>query len=172
MKNLLVPNFYVDSIYNINFDFLRERGIKNLIIDIDNTLMKWGSKDPDERVRELVKNLRQMGFNICLLSNSKKERVMRFRGDMDIEYYSTIGIKPMRHVFSGAIKKLGGSKKDTCIIGDQIFTDILGGNSKGIYTILVDPIHEKEFTTTRWIRNIERNIRAKLKYEEELRKGE
>lgn len=170
MKNLLRPDFYVDSIYNIDFDFLRNRGIENLVIDIDNTLMKWGSKDPDERVRELVKYLRDKNFNICLLSNSKKERVMRFRGDMDIEYYSSFGRKPMKSVFLGALNRLKGKRENTCVIGDQIFTDILGGNRAGLFTILVDPIHEKEFVTTRWIRNIERNIRGKLKYEEGIKK--
>lgn len=171
MRSLFVPDYYVNTIYSIDFIKLKSMGIENLIIDIDNTLVPWKTQSPDERVRELVKETRGLGFRICLLSNSSRRRVSRFICDMDVDFFS-LGVKPMRIMFLGALKRLGGNPKNTCVIGDQVFTDIFGGNSCGIYTLLVDPMQEKEFLTTKYIRMLERGIRKKLKVERELMKGE
>lgn len=151
---------------------MKELGIENLIIDIDNTLMPWGSKIADESVKELINNLIRQGFKICLLSNSSGRRVKLFRGDLDIDYFSVVGIKPMKIMFKGAMKKLNAAPFNTCVIGDQIFTDILGGNRCKTYTILVDPISSKEFITTKIIRKIEGLIKKNLIYEKEFSDGE
>jgi HAD superfamily phosphatase (TIGR01668 family) len=171
MGNFLTPDYYVKSIYSIDFNKLKSIGIENLIIDIDNTLMPWGSKEADEKVRKLFKELKTMGFKICILSNRTKRKVEKFKGDLDV-YYFSFGRKPMKIMFLGALRKLGGKSNNTCIIGDQIFTDVFGGNSCGLYTILVDPINDQEFTGTKWLRRLEANIRKKLKYEEGLMSGE
>lgn len=171
MSSLFQPDYYVNSIYSINFNKLKSMGIDNLIIDIDNTLVPWKTQDSDDKVKQLVKEIRGLGFKICLLSNSSKKRVLRFMCDMDVCFFS-MGIKPMRIMFLGALKRLGGNPENTCVIGDQVFTDITGGNACGIHTILVDPIQEKEFFTTKYIRMLEKRIRKKLKQERELIKGE
>lgn len=168
MKKKCIPDFYYKSIYEIDFDNLKKLGIKNLIIDIDNTLMPWGSKIADENVKDFIISLRNKGFKICLLSNSSRHRVKIFKGDMDIEYFS-LGIKPMKIMFKGAMRKLDATPLNTCVIGDQIFTDILGGNRCNTYTILVDPISKKEFITTMMIRRIEKIIKKNLKCEKELK---
>ena len=169
MKKLLIPDFYVKSIYLLNFEKLKEMGIVNLIIDIDNTLMDWGCKKPDDNVINLISALKKEGFNICLLSNSSSSRVKNFMAGMDVLFYN-FGIKPMRIKFTGALKKLNGTPDNTCVIGDQIFTDVVGGNRCNLYTILVDPKSCNEFIGTRFIRKMEKNIRQKLVYEEKLTK--
>jgi HAD superfamily phosphatase (TIGR01668 family) len=90
---------------------------------------------------------------------------------MDIPHFSR-GVKPMKMKFLGALKLLQGKPSDTCVIGDQLFTDIFGGNRCGLHTILVDPICRDEFMTTRWLRRIEDRIRGKLSYEGEIMKVE
>lgn len=167
MKGLLIPDFYVKSIYQLNYKSLKEMGITNIIIDIDNTLMPWGSKIADKKVKDLINKLKVMGFKICILSNRRKSHVLKFVDNMDVFFFS-FGRKPMRIMFLGALRKLGAKPSNSCIIGDQIFTDIFGGNSCGLYTILVDPINNDEFAGTRWLRRMEHNVRKKLKYEEEL----
>lgn len=167
MKKLLMPDFYVKSIYHLDFEKLKEMGITNLIIDIDNTLMDWGCKKPDDNVINLISALKKEGFNICLLSNSRGTRVKNFMAGMDIEYFN-FGIKPMKIKFIGALKKLNGTCKNTCVIGDQIFTDIVGGNRCNLYTVLVDPITCNEFIGTRLMRKLEKRIRGKLVYEKNL----
>ncbi|TDT61973.1 YqeG family HAD IIIA-type phosphatase [Fonticella tunisiensis] len=171
MKNIFKPDYYVTSIYNISFGKLREMGIRNALIDIDNTLMPWGSERADDRVRDLVRELKEEGIRPCILSNAPKNRVKTFVENLDIDFYSS-GRKPMKMTFLGALKKLGAKPKNTCIIGDQIFTDILGGNRIGLYSILVDPIDKNESLHTQWIRAIERIIKKKLNYAKELMKGE
>lgn len=167
MKNVLTPDYYVTSIYSIDFIKLKTKGIENLIIDIDNTLVAWGSQKADEKAFYLIKELRILEFKICLLSNCSKKRVLKFIRDMDVDFFS-IGIKPMRIMFTGALKRLNGKPSNTCVIGDQIFTDILGGNRCGIYTMLVDPISNQEFISTKYIRSIEKKIKKSLAYTKEV----
>jgi HAD superfamily phosphatase (TIGR01668 family) len=169
MKNVLTPDYYVTSIYAIDFIKLKSMGIENLIIDIDNTLVAWGSVDADEKTFNLIKGLRTLEFKICLLSNSSKKRVLKFISDMDVDFFS-VGIKPMRIMFMGALKRLNGKPSNTCVIGDQIFTDIMGGNRCGIYTILVDPISNQEFISTKYIRLIEKKTKQSLFYAKEVMK--
>lgn len=169
MKKIFMPDFYVTSIYAIDFVKLKERGIKNLIIDIDNTLVAWRSIEPDENAKGLINELKMLQFKICLLSNSSRKRVIRFVGNMDVDFFS-LGIKPMRIMFLGALKKLNGKPSNTCVIGDQIFTDIVGGNRCGICTILVDPISNQEFFSTKYIRIPEKKAKKALIYDRDLMK--
>ncbi|SEF81487.1 hypothetical protein SAMN05660865_01081 [Caloramator fervidus] len=172
MFNRLKPDYYVPSIYSIDFDKLKQKGIKSLIIDIDNTLMPWGAKQADDNVKILIDSLFKRGFKICLLSNSSKRRIKKFIGNIKIEYYSGIGIKPMKRMFKGALNILNSLPGEVCCIGDQIFTDILGAKRCGIRTILVDPIFKKEFIATRYLRRLEDKIRKNLNYSKEIMKYE
>jgi hypothetical protein len=70
----------------------------------------------------------------------------------------------MKRKFLGAIKLFDNNIEETCIIGDQIFTDILGGNRVGIKTILVDPIDSREFIMTKFFRRLEKKIKVDLRY--------
>lgn len=171
MNKILIPDYYVKCIFDIDFLKLREMGIKNIIIDIDNTLVPWGVSVPDSRALQLLKELRSLKFGICLLSNNRGRKVENFKKGIDVERFN-FGIKPMKIMFRGAMKKLSSCPENTCIIGDQIFTDILGGKRCGIKTILVDPITVKEFPTTYAIRSIERKIKKNLNYSKEITRAE
>lgn len=168
MKNLLKPNYYVNSIYNINYQKLKGMGIKNIIFDIDNTLVKWKTPKIDEKGKVLLEKLLEMGFNICILSNSSAKRVKNFTDNSNILYFGGIGFKPMKNKFNGAMRILKAKKEETCIIGDQIFTDILGGNRIGITTILVEPIDSNELFTTKFVRKIEKKIKKKLSIDNDI----
>lgn len=167
MREKCIPEYYVKDIYSISFEKLVELGVSNLIIDIDNTLVPWGTKVCDDRSRKLLLSLRKMGFKVCLLSNSSETRIINFISDIDIEYYSH-SIKPMKRKFIGALSKLSNEPDKTCIIGDQMFTDIFGAKRCGIHTILVDPFTSTEFFTTRFLRKIEKNIKKSLVYNKEI----
>ncbi|CDF58238.1 YqeG family HAD IIIA-type phosphatase [Thermobrachium celere] len=164
MYKLLIPHYYVKSIYEIDFNKLKEMNIKNIILDIDNTIVKWGTKKIDERGLHLIEHLIELGFNVCLLSNSSSRRVKEFINNDKVLAYTGLGIKPMRRKFLGALELFDNKVNETCIIGDQIFTDILGGNRVGIITILVEPLDKREFVFTRLVRKIEYKIRKKLEF--------
>lgn len=162
MNNLLVPKLYVDSIFEIDLDNLKKIGIEALIIDIDNTLVGWDKKTAPKSVIEWFDKLKHEGFRICLVSNNTETRVVKFTENIDIQAFHKAK-KPFKTTFKKAMKYLNSNKSNTAVVGDQIFTDVLGGNRIGLYTILVVPIKSKEFWWTELVRNIERAVLRKIK---------
>ncbi|WP_425448625.1 YqeG family HAD IIIA-type phosphatase [Dethiothermospora halolimnae] len=158
---MLIPDLYVDSIFQIDFDNLKEKGIKSLIIDIDNTLVAWDKESAPDSVIKWFDKIKKMGFNICLVSNNTEDRVVKFNENLSL-YAVHRATKPRKKPFLDALSYLKTTVKETAMIGDQIFTDVLGGNRVGLYTILVVPIAGKEFIWTKFIRNIERLVLKKI----------
>ncbi len=151
------PNEYVDSIYLVNYDKLFNMGIRSIIFDIDNTLVPYYIERAPKHIRDFFEKLKRIGFRICLLSNNNEIRVQKFKRDMDIFSVSMAG-KPSLRAMNKAMKVMNASVDSTCIIGDQIFTDIVCGNRKKIYTILVKPIVNKDEITVRIKRGFEKII--------------
>lgn len=162
MKNLLVPKLYVDSIFEIDLERLKKQGISNLIIDIDNTLVAWDKKDAPESVIKWFDKIKGLGLNMCLVSNNTEDRVVKFTENIEV-YAFHKARKPFKTTFLKAMRHMGSNKKNTAVIGDQIFTDVLGGNRIGLYTILVVPIVSKEYWWTEHVRKVERYVLKKIK---------
>lgn len=138
----LYPDEWVDSTYSIDFEDYYSKGFRGVIFDIDNTLVPHGA-DADERAIELINRLKKTGYKICLLSNNKKARVERFNKDVDVNYIFKAQ-KPYHKNYYIASMKMRLSVGSVLCIGDQIFTDIWGGNKSDLHTILVKPINPKE----------------------------
>ncbi len=162
MNNLLVPKYYVDSIFEIDLDGLKNRGIDSLIIDIDNTLVAWDKKTAPESVLKWFDKIQDKGFKMCLVSNNTEDRVVKFTENIKIQAFHQAR-KPFKTTFLKALDYMNSSVSNTAVIGDQIFTDVLGGNRVGLYTILVVPIESKEFWWTEFVRNIERQVLRNMK---------
>ncbi len=154
---LLTPDVYVDSVFHIHLDKLKERGIKGLIIDIDNTLVGWDTKYASEKTKSWLLSLQQEGFQVCLVSNNTEDRVVTFNEELKLLAIHR-ATKPRRLPFKRAMEKMGTNVGNTAVIGDQIFTDVLGGNRMGLYTVLVVPIVSKEFWWTNQVRKVERLV--------------
>lgn len=152
---LLRPDLYFQSIRDVQLDLLAEREIKGLIIDIDNTLVGWDVELPTDEIVQWLRETTDQGFNICLVSNNHRKRVQRFAENLNLPYIYDAR-KPMAKNLKKAMDKLKTTKEETCIIGDQIFTDVLGGNLLGITTVLLKPIKSKEFWWTTFVRKIEK----------------
>lgn len=159
--NILTPDYYYDSIYDVDLELLKQEQIKGLIIDIDNTLVGWDTIAPTSEVKNWLEKLVELDFNVCLVSNNNKKRVMYFSKELNIPFIYQAR-KPMKRNFYAAMKILKTTKNHTAIIGDQIFTDVLGGNRLNITTILVKPIKSKEHWWTNFVRKIERIIIKKV----------
>ena len=136
------PDAYMDSTYVIDFEKLYKEGIRGVIFDIDNTLVPHGAP-ADERAIQLFKELRDIGFSCCLVSNNKKKRVAPFASLVGAEYIE-LAAKPSRRGYERAMERLGTNSGNTVFIGDQLFTDIWGAKNAGLRNILVKPIHPKE----------------------------
>ena len=142
MMKIFYPKEEISSVYDINYKELYNNGIRALIYDIDNTLVKHGAK-ANENIVELFHILQKMGFKTVLISNNTKERVESFADEVGSDYIAKAG-KPGRKAYISAMEKMGSGKDDTVFVGDQLFTDIYGANRVGLYSILVKPIDKKE----------------------------
>ncbi len=161
MKKILKPDLCLRTIYDLDTIKLKARGIKAIIVDIDNTLVSWETKEPDDKVNELMFRLTSEGFKICMLSNSTRKRVEEFNKCLNLPAIHK-AIKPSKIAFRKAIALMGSSPEDTAVIGDQLFTDIFGGNRLGLFTVLVSPISSREFVWTRLVRKVERLVLKKV----------
>lgn len=140
MSFSLVPKQLCRSIYTLDLDRLAQRGVRLLLADLDNTLARYSERQPSERLRAWVAEAKAHGITPFVLSNSRKAtRADEFCHALDIPYLKHAG-KPKRGGFEQALKLNGVTEAQTAIVGDQIFTDILGGNRAGVHTILVQPL--------------------------------
>ena len=156
---LLHPDAFCESIYHIDTKALSDRGITNLLIDIDNTLVEWNGREVPERLIEWIDGLLEKGFSICALSNNQHFRVSKFAGSLGLPFVALAG-KPRVGPYRKAMRLIGAGKNNTAVIGDQIFTDVFGGNRAGLHTILVSPIGRDGLWWTRQVRKIESRFLA------------
>lgn len=170
MLEKFVPDIYQKSIYDINYDTLKKRGIKCLIFDLDNTLVPVTVKKPTKKVSDLFEDLKIKGFKLIIASNSPKKRVAPFKDYLctDSAYFS---FKPLKRKYNKILKSYNYKKEEIACIGDQLLTDIWGANRMDFTSILVNPIGKTDFTLTKLNRFIETSIYDKLKKQDLLKKG-
>lgn len=157
MKNIFYPKAHFNNIYEITPNFLKSKGVKGVLLDIDNTLVPYSVKVPDEKVLNWLAELEAAEIKAAILSNAKAERIVTFTEQTGLPIIEKAG-KPLKRGFRQAEQMLGLPQEALCIIGDQFFTDIWGGNRSNIYSIWVTPIHNEESAFIRLKRWLERPI--------------
>lgn len=162
MTKILVPDIYVKSVYDLDLDELYAKGIRAIISDLDNTLVPWDDPLPNEGLLNWLKQVQNKGFSVYIVSNNSPERVQKFARAFGVPAISK-AVKPRRRAFRIACQEMGVTLEETAVLGDQIFTDVLGGNRLGAFTILVVPVSNNEFFGTKIMRILERFILRKLK---------
>lgn len=152
----------VDSILEVNLTDLYNSGKRLLLLDVDNTLLEWRSHEIPETTHSWIDEAQKLGFQICILSNTRNpQRLDKLAKSMGIEYM--VGkFKPSREMFHAALKKFQVEADDAIMVGDQMFTDILGANRSGIDAILVRQMAPTEFVGTKINRMGERIIRGRI----------
>lgn len=153
------PDKEVRKIEQIALGDLKDKGIKALIIDIDNTIAPWNEEPSDEKVLWL-KTMQCNGMKVCLISNNSRQRVEGLSINLGIHGIHG-ALKPRRKAYISAISLLGVKAKETAVIGDQLFTDVYGGNRLNMYTIYVNPISEKDYFFVNIKRYFERYVLKK-----------
>lgn len=138
----LRPDIYKNKMSDINFERLKENGIKLLLIDMDNTVLKYKEPCIDVEVRKTIEDLKN-SFQILLFSNGSKHRVKQISETISVPYVSS-AFKPCKRKFLKLFKEYKIEPCEVAIIGDQLLTDIKGGNRVGITTILLCPLSEEE----------------------------
>ncbi len=155
------PNAYISSLADVNPGYFSARGIKGLILDLDNTIIPWRAGDFEPEIVNLIKEYKEAGLKLCVVSNAFNKRVTGLLEPLGIPWVARAG-KPRRKPFVKALSILGSTAGETAIIGDQLFTDIFGGNRIGLYTVLVVPISKREFIGTKFVRVLEKIFLHKL----------
>lgn len=157
MLYLFRPRLSVRSLDSISPAQLQEAGIRALIIDLDNTVTPWNAMEVGPKVTSWFKSLEEYGIKCCVASNNSEKRVAGVANSLGIPFIHKAD-KPRSRAFYQAMKIMGAGVQDTAVIGDQLFTDILGGNRLGLFTILVLPISNREWIGTRFMRYFERFV--------------
>lgn len=165
-----IPDLYVKSAYYVDYDKLKERGIKCILFDLDNTIAPLSLKQPNKKIKDLFIKLKNMGFKVIIFSNSGKTRLKPFKDELEVDCAFNCK-KPMKNKFNLILKEYHFQESEVVIIGDNIITDVLGGNKIGITTILVNPISPKEKLTTKICRKYEKHIMKKLAKQELFYRG-
>lgn len=157
MLKRFCPRATATTLYELTPGFFLGRGIRGLIIDLDNTLVAWGEDKIDGWMREWVREIQAAGIKICILSNALEHRVRAVGENLGVPWVSR-AVKPRKHPFRQALKILGTAPQETAVVGDQIFTDIWGGNRLQLYTIWTTPLSTEEFISTKAVRRLERLV--------------
>ncbi len=142
MLSLFVPDIRLDSIYELTGEMLSCLGIKVLITDLDNTLAEYETPLPTPEVTEWIHKLRSVGIKVAVVSNNNKLRVEKYCATLGVDYYWKSG-KPRVKTMKKAMKKLGGAKETTALVGDKTVTDILGAKLCGILAIKVTSLSKR-----------------------------
>lgn len=162
MLKMFLPDEFVKDVFHINADELKARGIKGIITDLDNTLVEWDRADATPEIIEWLEGMIQAGIQVTIVSNNNDLRVKTFSEPIQIPFIAKAQ-KPLRKSFGRALKLMGTKKEETVVIGDQLLTDIFGGNRKGLHTILVIPVATNDAKITTFNRKLESFIMGKLK---------
>lgn len=155
MRGLLIPDLKFKNIFEIDIEQLAKQGIRGIITDMDNTLVPWGDRSVYPRLGAWFADLKHRSFKLVIVSNNREDRGAQLAQELDIPaiWYA---VKPRRRAFRQALELMQLEAGEVAVIGDQIFTDVLGGNRLGLFTIHVEPLSEKEFCWTRMMRLFER----------------
>lgn len=169
--NYFLPNEHVQSIFDIQPAVLKQRGIKGIITDLDNTLVAWDVKDATPEVRQWFEKMKEHEIKVTIISNNNQERVKIFSEPLEAPFVFSAR-KPLRRAFKTAAVQMGLKKNEVVVIGDQLLTDVLGGNAAGFYTIMVVPIVKTDGKLTKINRQVEWRIlnymrrKGKISWEE------
>lgn len=159
---MFYPSCHFNSIYEITPEILGRDGVGALVLDIDNTLVTYGTEKPTAPVVEWINKLRGGGIGITIASNNGRDRVEKFCEGLDVFFTYKSG-KPLTKCVTLSSKKFGIPKKNVAVVGDQIFTDVLCASFSGAKSYLVTPLNSPENPFIRFKRVLEKPIISSYK---------
>ncbi len=155
---MLKPHYILNCITDITVEFLKENNITALLLDVDNTMsVAHGNKILREGLPEWLSDMKENGISLMILSNAKKERAKRFADSVGLPVVG-LAAKPLPFGYFKAARLLETKRKNVAMVGDQVFTDIMGGRLSGVKTILVTDITPEEKLNFRIKRNLEKKL--------------
>jgi HAD superfamily phosphatase (TIGR01668 family) len=153
-----LPAHATESLESVNLEHLWARGKRLILLDVDNTIVRWKSEEFEEPVLKWVAQAKSLGFDVCIISNTNHlERLERIVKLLDV---GTVRgrFKPSRAMFRLACIKYNRKPEEAIMIGDQIMTDVLGANRAGIDAIWVRRMEGEEYRGPLFTRRVERAL--------------
>jgi len=155
--SLLSPDYYVTDVHAIDLDALRQRGVRGLFLDLDNTILPRDTNEVPSELRVWAAKLAASGFRVCLVSNNWHDRVRVVAADLGFDLVAK-AIKPLPFAFFKAAGHMDLRARECAAVGDQLFTDVLGGKLIGAVTVLVRPLSSTDLPHTLLLRRLEARI--------------
>ena len=149
------PDGFAERLSGVSLDDLAARGMRGIIVDLDNTLVGYGQDHMASDDASWIASALERGFRVCLVSNNFPERVLRVARELGVPAIPN-ALKPLPGSFARALKLLETPRNRTVVVGDQLFTDVLGAKFLGLHAILTEPIVAKDWLGTRILRFFER----------------
>ena len=144
MSFSLLPTVITDELTDLTPEFLSSRGIQLLMMDFDNTIVPYTTNTPTPLMEQWLREMASSHIQLCVVSNSKRDRVKIFCKKYGIDCI-THAKKPFPRGIRECLEKYQLPGSQAAMVGDQIFTDTLGGNGCGVTTILVKAIDNHNF---------------------------
>lgn len=161
LLDYLTPDAHVESVDQLTASWLTQWGVRGLVLDLDNTLVPWNTADVSTPVGAWVRELSSAGIVSCVLTNNYTHRASEVAELLGIPIIKA-AFKPSPAAFRGALRVMALPAAQVAVVGDQLFTDVLGGKLAGMRAILVEPLSAREFFTTKFVRWLERPVRARV----------
>ena len=157
-----IADEYVKDVFQIDLMALKNNGKRVILTDLDNTLVGASVKKPTQEIIDFLTNAQSLGFEVIIVSNNKKERVLHFAEDLSIKAAHHKALKPLKLKLRKILKQY--DRNQVVMIGDQLMTEVLVAKRLGLYTILVEPIHlDSDENSTKFNRRLERFVVKQLK---------
>lgn len=157
----LIPTYHAKNVYEIPLEFFTQIGIKNLLVDLDNTLASYKEHEADNKAKAFIKSAVDAGLNVVIVSNNRGSRVEAYAKSLGIDFKANMK-KPLKFKFTRLINEKKFDKHATILVGDQLLTDVFVANRVGIRSILVEKLVEEDQWTTRINRRLEHPFRNRL----------
>ncbi len=151
------PHYIFEKTTKITPRFLKELGITNLLLDVDNTLTTHDNPDPSPGIPRWIEQMKSAGIKMVIISNNNRERVAPFAAKLGLPFTS-MSCKPLPYGYIKGMKILGGNRHNTAMVGDQIFTDVMGANLSGMKCLMVLAIQAEESAGFKFKRKIEKGF--------------
>lgn len=154
---IFLPDIYVKSIYNIDYEMLKDAGIKIILFDLDNTLVPINVDKPNNRLRDLFEDIKGMGFRPIIMSNNNKSRIAPFKEGLLVDAAFN-SLKPLPFKYKKIMEIYDVKPSEMAAVGDQLITDVFGANRLGITSILVNSMSTNDLKMAKFNRIFENII--------------
>lgn len=169
--SIFLPDIYQKSVYTINYENLKNAGIKIILFDLDNTITPVSASIPSKKMKDLFEDIKDMGLKPIIMSNSGKKRVEPFKDELFVDAACS-STKPLKRKYKKILSIYDVKPNEVAAIGDQLLTDVFGANRMGITSILVNQISASDFKCTKLNRVFENMIISHYTKRGVFKKGE